>query len=62
MKTRHAGSAKFPMLYQNFRTADDIGKAINRSRSYVFKALKEGFTEHEMEMLRERISNGQSAN
>lgn len=60
MKTKNAGSVKFPFLYQNFRTAEDIGKAINRSRSYVFKALKDGFTEHELKMLEERISNGRA--
>lgn len=48
MKTRNAGGCRFPKLYQNFKTADEIGKVINRSRSYVFKALKVGFTEREM--------------
>lgn len=56
MKTRHAGTTRFPKLYQNFSSADEIGKTINRSRSYVFKALKVGFTEREMVMLNERIN------
>jgi len=62
MKTRSAGSVKYPKLYQSFKTADEIGKAINRSRSYVFKALKKGFTEHEWEMLNERLANGRTTN
>ena len=41
---------------QKFSTAEEIAKTINRSRSYVFKALKVGFTEHEWEMLNERIN------
>lgn len=61
MKTLKAGSAKYPKLYQSFRSAAEIGKTINRSRSYVFKALKEGFTEREWEMLNERIANEQKA-
>lgn len=56
MKTMNPGTAKFPKLYQNFSTAEEIAKTINRSRSYVFKALKVGFTEHEWEMLNERIN------
>lgn len=55
MKTRSAGGCRFPKLYQNFKTADEIGKVINRSRSYVFKALKVGFTEREWNLLNERI-------
>lgn len=51
MKTMCPGSAKFPKLYQNFTSADEIAKTINRSRSYVFKALKVGFTKREWEML-----------
>lgn len=56
MKTMNPGTAKFPTLYQKFSTAEEIAKTINRSRSYVFKALKVGFTEHEWEMLNERIN------
>ena len=51
MKTTRPGQAKFPVLYRNFGSADEIGRTINRSRSYVFKALKVGFTEREWEML-----------
>ena len=60
MKTMKAGSCKNPKLYQNFRNADEIGKVINRSRSYVFKALKVGFTEREVVMLNERINANQN--
>jgi predicted transcriptional regulator len=56
MKTTKAGGCPNPKLYQHFRNADEIGKTINRSRSYVFKALKAGFTEREMVMLNERIT------
>lgn len=44
-----------PILRQHFSSAAEIGKVINRSRSYVFKAMKVGFTEREMVMLNERI-------
>jgi hypothetical protein len=56
MKTRNAGQNRFPKLYQNFGSAEEIGKTINRSRSYVFKALKVGFTENEWVLLNERIN------
>lgn len=51
MKTTRPGQARFPKLYQHFGNAEEIANAINRSRSYVFKALKTGFTEREKEML-----------
>ena len=51
MKTRQPGQTRYPQLYCQFKTAQEIGKAINRSRSYVFTALKNGFTEREKEML-----------
>lgn len=60
MKTRSAGGCRFPKLYQNFKTADEIGQVINRSRSYVFKALKVGFTEREMFLLNERINTNRN--
>lgn len=56
MKTMNPGEIRFPKLYQKFSSADEIAKTINRSRSYVFKALKVGFTEHEWKMLNERIN------
>ena len=59
MKTTKAGGCSNPKLYQHFRNADEIGKTINRSRSYVFKALKVGFTERELVMLNERINANQ---
>ena len=57
MKSRCAGLKRYPKLYQHFRSADEIGKVINRSQSYVFKALKVGFTERETVLLDERITN-----
>lgn len=56
MKSSGYGTARFPVLYQSFKSADDIGRTINRSRSYVFKALKEGFTEREWQMLNAEIN------
>lgn len=51
MKTTRPGRVKYPRLYQTFETADAIGKVINRSKSYVHKALNTDFTPHEWEML-----------
>lgn len=51
MKTTRPGKATYPRLYQHFKNAQEIANVINRSRSYVFKALKEGFTDHEKQML-----------
>lgn len=55
MRTNNPGSIKYPFLYQSFKSADEIGKVINRSRSYVFKALRNGFTEQEIKMLEKSI-------
>lgn len=55
MKTTNAGQVRFPKLYQNFDSAKEIGQVINRSRAYVFKAMKTGFTENEMFLLNEQI-------
>ncbi len=60
MKTMNPGVVKYPKLYQKFSSAEEIGRVINRSRSYVFKALKVGFTEHEWELLNERINANQN--
>ena len=51
MTTTRPGKAKYPKLYQHFENAQEIANVINRSRSYVFKALNEGFTDHEKQML-----------
>ena len=55
MRTMKAGNIRYPYLYQSFRSANEIGKVINRSRAYVFRALKVGFTEQELSMLKESI-------
>lgn len=57
MKTRRPGKLNFPKLYQKFSSAEEIAKTINRSRSYVFKAMKEGFTETEWELLNARMGD-----
>ena len=51
MKTMKPGAIRYPVLYQVFGTAEEIGRVINRSRSYVNKALKFGFKEREKQML-----------
>lgn len=60
MKTMKSGQVAYPILYQAFGSAEEIGRVINRSRSYVFKAMKKGFTEREWELLNERIENHRS--
>ena len=55
MKTTRPGNIANPELYKHFKTASDIARVINRSRSYVFKALKTGFTEREEQMLKASI-------
>ena len=55
MRTNNPDSIKYPFLYQSYKSADEIAKVINRSRSYVFKALKVGFTEQEIKMLEKGI-------
>ena len=56
MRTNNPDSIKYPFLYQTYKTADEIAKVINRSRSYVFKALKVGFTEQELQMLKAKVN------
>ena len=50
MKTTRPG-ARFPRIYQAFTSVQEIADTINRSPSYVKKALREGFTEREKVML-----------
>ncbi len=38
-------------MYQAYSSSKEIADTINRSPSYVKKALREGFTEREQEML-----------
>lgn len=47
---RKAGM-RFPRIYQTFDSMQEIADVINRSRSYVNKALKTGFTAREWKML-----------
>lgn len=51
MKTTRPDRIRFPRVYQSFDSMEQIGNVINRSRSYVAKALKTGFTAREWEML-----------
>lgn len=51
MKTLKPGAVKYPKIYQIFHTAEEVGAVINRSRSYVNKALKNGFKQRERELL-----------
>ncbi len=51
MKTRRPGAMRFPRLYQVFNSSQEIADTINRSTSYVKKALREGFTDREKDMI-----------
>ena len=51
MKTTRPNVSKYPKLYIHFADAQEIADAINRSRWYVFKALREGFTKREQILL-----------
>ena len=47
MKTTRAGFVKFPALYEAFKNSREIADVINRSPSYVKKALSTDFTDRE---------------
>lgn len=51
MKTTRPGAVRFPRLYQAFGTSQEIADVINRSPSYVKKALKDGFTDREKALI-----------
>ena len=51
MKATRPGGIRFPRIYQTFDSVQEIANVINRSKSYVNKALKVGFTSREWEML-----------
>ena len=51
MRTTNWGTARFPALYDAFKNSQEIADVINRSPAYVKKALREGFTDREKEML-----------
>ena len=51
MKTTRPDSVRFPRLYQVYKNTAEIADVINRSRSYVKKALREGFTEREKNLI-----------
>lgn len=51
MKAMSPDGIRFPRIYQTFDSIQEIADVINRSRSYVNKALRKGFTSREWEML-----------
>lgn len=51
MKCTRPGVSNYPKLYIHFADAQEIADAINRSRWYVFKAMKVGFTKREQILL-----------
>lgn len=51
MKTTKPDTVIHPKLYQVFKNADEIGFVINRSTSYVKRALRKGFTDREIELI-----------
>ena len=53
MKTTRPGAVKFPKVYQAFKNSQEIADTINRSTSYVKKALSTDFTDREKRMLEE---------
>lgn len=57
MKSTRPGGIRFPRLYQTFASTQEIADVINRSRSYVKKALKTGFTDREAKMLENYTGN-----
>lgn len=54
MKTRNPGAVKFPLIYRSFKNSQEIADTINRSPSYVKKALKCGFTTREISLLEQK--------
>lgn len=54
MKTTRPGAVKFPRVYQAFKNSQEIADTINRSASYVKKALSTDFTDREKRMLEDR--------
>lgn len=57
MKTTRPGAVKYPRVYQTFASSREIADVINRSPSYVKKALKTGFTAREAKMLENYTGN-----
>lgn len=55
MKTTRPGRVRFPALYEAFKNSQEIADTINRSPSYVKKALRDGFTEREKAILEKHI-------
>lgn len=52
MKATKPAGIKYPKLYQHFKSSQEIADTINRSRSYVKKALRHtGFTDREQRLL-----------
>ena len=59
MKTTRPGAVKYPRIYQTFASTQEIADVINRSPSYVKKALKTGFTAREAKMLVNYTNNNE---
>lgn len=51
MKATKIERIRFPRMYQAFKNAREIGEVINRSNSYVHKAMTQGFTVREQKMI-----------
>ena len=51
MKTTRPCASEYAKLYVHFENAQEIADVINRSRWYVFKAMREGFTKREQILL-----------
>lgn len=51
MRANKPDAVRFPRLYQEFGSAKEIAEVINRSPSYVKKALRDGFTDREKTLI-----------
>ena len=51
MRANKPDAVRFPRLYQEFESAKEIAEVINRSPSYVKKALRYGFTDREKTLI-----------
>lgn len=58
MKTTRPGAVRYPKIYQKFKNAQEVADVINRSPSYVKRALQKGFTDREKKMLEAYAETG----
>lgn len=54
MRSKKPGGTKYPLIYRSFKNSQEIADIINRSPSYVKKALNVGFTAREIALLEQK--------